>query len=221
MIHDFLFNHVVIISVITWCLAISVKGGFLGRVLPFTDTVHNWCKREHNRELEGLSFAWANKQPINVVSYGAGVALSGLLKWITDASNIGGFIVLLWAYQYFAGYAILIVMLSYVFVLMSMGEEIGCIGTYRLWWGKYRDRGFTRSYGIKKGLQYGAFMGAPLAILTESWLPWLAGLAFVPCYFIGQSIYHRIHGVPSVAYGEPIWGAVIGLCLGYAIKAYF
>lgn len=95
----------------------------------------------------------------------------------------------------------------------SMGEEAGAIGRVGHWWGKYRERGFDRMYGVLKGVQRGAWMGAVFTVAgaTTLSIPIMA-LGFVAAHFIFQEIYYRIHKQDSWAYAEPVVGALIGLC---------
>lgn len=94
-------------------------------------------------------------------------------------------------------------------VAPSMGEEHGAIGTSTHWWGKYRLSGFGRSYGIKKGLQRGVWMGACMALATGYiwYIPF--SLLFIPCVFIGQEIYFRLNGSDSWVLSEPLIGAFV------------
>ena len=96
-------------------------------------------------------------------------------------------------------------------VAPSMGEEHGAIGTTRHGWGEYVDysQAFGRSYGIKKGLQRGVWMGACMALAT-GFTPYIAfSLLFVPAVFIGQEIYYRITGNDSWVLSEPLIGLTV------------
>lgn len=95
----------------------------------------------------------------------------------------------------------------------SMGEEAGAIGRWGHWWGRYKDAGFTRSYGILKGVQRGAWMGAVFTVAgaTTLSIPIMA-LGFPIAHFIGQEIYFRIHKNDNWKYAEIIVGALLGLC---------
>lgn len=101
-------------------------------------------------------------------------------------------------------------------VFMSVGEEVGSIGRLHHWWGVYRDRGFRRTFGIKKALQRGAFMGCAFTLVTHStlFIPVLS-IGFVAAHFVMQEIYFRLHKADSCAYAEPVIGALIGFCLAY------
>lgn len=109
-------------------------------------------------------------------------------------------------------------------VAPSMGEEHGAIGTSQGGWGPYIDalrpdgrKYFGRTYGIKKGIQRGIWIGAIMAAFT-GYLPFVFwSLAFVPAVFIGQEIWWRWRGSNSWALSEPIIGA---LCYGIPTAGY-
>lgn len=93
----------------------------------------------------------------------------------------------------------------------SVGEEHGAIGTSRGGWGPYIDKDFGRSYGLKKALQRGVWMGAIMAIATN-FLPFIYfSLLFIPCVFTGQELMYRIkkEEKPSWVLSEPIVGGVL------------
>lgn len=95
----------------------------------------------------------------------------------------------------------------------SMGEEAGAIGRVGHWWGKYKDAGFTRSYGILKGVQRGAWMGAVFTVAgaTTLSIPIMA-IGFPLAHFIGQELYFRIHKSDDWKYAEVLVGSLLGLC---------
>lgn len=99
-------------------------------------------------------------------------------------------------------------------VFPSMGEEAGAIGRWGYWWGKYKERGFSRSYGVKKALQRGCWLGACFTIATGSvlFLPAMS-FGFVVLHFVGQDIYYRIWKSDDWKYSEPMIGALLGVCL--------
>lgn len=87
-----------------------------------------------------------------------------------------------------------------------------------------------RSYGILKGVQRGAWMGAvftvagatsqfimgqPIDISTVLPIPIMA-LGFPLAHFIGQEIYYRINKTDDWKYSEAIVGALLGLCYALA-----
>lgn len=113
--------------------------------------------------------------------------------------------------------------LFWMLIRSSMGEEAGAAGDYKGAWGDYLDAKkpdgslyFSRSYGIKKGIQYGCFFGAGISMALGSWCFWIAASTFPICYFIGSSIGLYFTGRRSWAFAEPIYGAVLGL--GYALS---
>lgn len=119
----------------------------------------------------------------------------------------------------------------------SMGEEAGAIGRWKFWWGDYKDAiyppshrntgmpVFDRRYGILKGVQRGAWMGAvftvagattsyiageTIAISNVFSIPIMA-LGFPLAHFIGQEIHWRIHGSDNWKYSEVLVGFLLGL----------
>jgi hypothetical protein len=115
----------------------------------------------------------------------------------------------------------LLLMLAWlVAVSPSMGEEAGAIGRIGRHWGDYVDMWGEkegRSYGWRKGLQRGVWLGAPFTVLTG--LPHfiILGALFPVCHFIGQQIYYMIHKVDSWKYAEPLVG---GVCIGISVGVY-
>lgn len=106
-------------------------------------------------------------------------------------------------------------------IASSMGEEAGAIGRYGHWWGEYREHGFSRSYGVKKGLQRGVWIGAMFSVVmgyASLFIPVL-GIGFVAAHFIGQELYYRIHGRDDWKYSEALIGALIGFCYHLALGA--
>lgn len=99
----------------------------------------------------------------------------------------------------------------------SMGEEAGAVGRIGHAWGDYIEKGFGRSYGVKKALQRGVFLGAPFAIITGDPIFLILGALFPVMHFVGQQIYYMIHRVDSWKYAEPLIGAV---CIGIGVGSY-
>lgn len=215
---EFLINYVVIISALTWALAVATKGGFIGRI--FTNWNRFVDKKEAQLigEVDDVKYYWKVKDYKKAVLQSLTLPYHGFLKWWFDGSIIGGTIVLLWAMVYLDGVDVFMVMVAWLFILVSMGEEIGSVGNYSFWWGKYKDRGFPRSYGVKKAVQYGVYSGAVLALTLGSWLPWTAGALCPVVYFIGNSARYKLTGKRSWDWSEPLWGLVIGLGAGYGLK---
>lgn len=102
---------------------------------------------------------------------------------------------------------------AFAFCFSSMGEEAGAVGSYKGGWGDYIDKGFGRSYGIKKALQWGLAWGGLLTLVTGCVWFVPAGATFPVCYFIGSSIA-AYRGQQGWAYAEPIYGAVMGIAMG-------
>lgn len=122
----------------------------------------------------------------------------------------------------------------------SMGEEAGAIGRWKFWWGDYKDAVysatfpahkkagmpvFDRRYGILKGVQRGAWMGAVFTVAgaTSSYIDGetitifnvfpipIMALGFPLAHFIGQEIYYRIHKNDDWKYAEALVGSLLGL----------
>lgn len=94
-------------------------------------------------------------------------------------------------------------------VAPSMGEEHGAIGRWKHAWGEYVELGLGRSYGVKKGIQRGVWIGAIMTLAT-GFIPYIwFSFLFVPCVFIGQELYYRVTGRDSWVLSEPIIGAVV------------
>lgn len=139
--------------------------------------------------------------------------------WLTDGTQLSSILAGL-----YVGYCtdpiqgILFGLAWWVGVMVSMGEEAGSIGHYKGWWGGYKTRGFDRSYGIKKSIQRGIFLGSLLTIATNETLFIIAGATFPVCYFLGSSLHLLIEGKKSTykdswALAEPLYGAVIGIAV--------
>ena len=141
--------------------------------------------------LKGGQFPWVNGRALALVVVGVVVAYLTRDPYLVPAAMVA------WV----------------VGVYPSMGEEAGAVGRWGYWWGKYKDLGFTRSYGVKKALQRGAWMGAAFTLVTGSmvFIPVLTA-GFALSHFLGQELYFRIHGKDDWKYSEVAIGALIGLC---------
>lgn len=97
-------------------------------------------------------------------------------------------------------------------VAPSMGEEAGAVGGYK---GNWRPEGAT--WGWKRGLQRGVFLGAMLALALNDTLMIIAGASFPLCYFLGISIQQYRTGkiIADWHLAEWIYGAVVGVALAY------
>lgn len=112
-------------------------------------------------------------------------------------------------------------------VAASMGEEVGAIGDDKGAWGDYMDavypvthakagqKVFGRMYGVKKGIQRGIFLMAPLAlVLNTAWL--LApGLLYVPIHFVMGCARRWTTGRREWDWAEPVVGLAIGAGIGF------
>lgn len=104
-------------------------------------------------------------------------------------------------------------------MVMSMGEEAGAVGRWGHAWGQYirvkdvdGENPFGRSYGVKKALHRGVFLGALLTLATGFTPFILAGASFPLVYFLGSTLTYLIMKKPqSWTLAEPIYGAVIGI----------
>lgn len=183
-----------IVYIITFAIAYMVKGGWLGKI----KAVHDFEQK-----------SWLSGRMVD------GKVLSTIIIFVLGLMSYDitqGFI---WSVAWLLA------------VAPSMGEEAGAIGRTDKWWGDYKDavypeghykQGqmvFDRRYGILKGVQRGAWMGAVFTVAgaTTLSIP-IMGLGLVAAHFIGQELYFRIHKQgQSWAYAEPLVGALIGLCV--------
>jgi len=162
---------------------------------------------------------------ISTLVFAAAVALKGghLEKLGINLPVLNGFhlsLLLVGAYSFFMLplFGAILFIAGFALLRMSMGEEAGAVGDYAGAWGEYIDKGFGRSYGVKKAAQYGAFAGGFMALaLGGAWPMWLAGVAMPAVYFVGNSLYRFKHGTSSWAYSEPLWGAALGIAFALSI----
>lgn len=105
---------------------------------------------------------------------------------------------------------------SYVYKL-SMGEEGGAI-INNIGNNQYIDNpdDFGREFGIKKGIQRGITDGAAFALALWSPIMIVAGLFFVPIYWLMSKLKHKITGQNDWAWAEPTYGFVFGVCAIFA-----
>lgn len=198
---------------IIFTLAVSIKGGLLGRVFTNWGRFTKQLERDLEESLLFLDKAWTDNSYWRVVINAAHVVKEGVLKWFFDGSIIS---VSLIAGTMLFSLPINEAMLftaAYALILVSMGEEAGAVGDYKEGWGDYVELpdNFGRTYGIKKAIQYGAFAGGAMALVTASWCLWIAGALMPLVYFAGNSLYRYVKGGRGWEYSEPLWGAVLGL----------
>lgn len=146
-----------------------------------------------------------------------GAFLFALLFNVTTVSVDGGaygvpeYAVHFWPALVFAGAWLLS-------VAPSMGEEHGAVGRIGNAWGEYveYDEDFGRSYGIKKAIQRGVWMGAIMAFATGYiwYIP--ASLLFVPAVFAGQQLGYMIFKRDGWVLSEPLIGAFV-----FGLPTYF
>lgn len=140
----------------------------------------------------------------------------GVLGFLIDGTRLTTLIVTIWMVWAAGPVGFLIGLAWFLGIASSMGEEAGASGTYKEWWGPYKN--FGRSYGIKKALQRGIYQGALLTLVT-GYTPFIvAGATFPICYFVGQSLYTLIHNKNSTAYAEPVFYGVIGVAFSFYLE---
>lgn len=215
----------VLISTLIFALAVSVKGGLLGKVFKNWGRYVGQRKTIFNAYIEVMKTAWKDKDYATFVRDIPGFLLTAFVKWFMDGSVISMFIVFVYvaASQPSLTVAALFA-LSWCLIWMSMGEEAGAAGDYKGAWGEYITAtvngklAFGRSYGIKKGIQYGAFAGAGMALAIGSWTLWIAGAMFPLCYYLGNCFQVWVSGGKHRGwqFSEPLWGAAVGLAYGLA-----
>lgn len=221
----------VLISILVFALAVSVKGGLLGNIFTNWKRLVERVETTFSATLSELKASWSDRAYGRLVKAAFVLPFRAFAKWFLDGSVISLFIVFVYvaASQPSLTVAALFA-LSWCLIWMSMGEEAGAAGDYKEAWGDYMEAVypashskagqlmFGRSYGIKKGIQYGAFCGAGMALAMGSWCLWIAGALFPLCYFTGNSIQRFVSGGAKRGwvYSEPLWGAVVGLGYGLA-----
>lgn len=105
-------------------------------------------------------------------------------------------------------------------VAMSMGEEQAAVGDYSGGSGPYLDKGFGRTFGVKKAIQRGLVYGVAFTLATQAIIFLPLCLLYVPCVWIGQSLNLLILKHKGWEIAEPIIGAiVIGIGLGLHFNA--
>ena len=213
----------ILLSVAFFALALSIKGGLLGRIFKNWDRVTQELTAKLQFGISDVKDSWANRRWAQLGKAVFLLPFTAFAKWFVDGSVISLFLAFLFvaATQPSLTVAVLFAA-AWTLLWSSMGEEAGSAGDYVEWWGKYKDKGFKRDYGIKKGIQYGCFAGAGMALSVGSWALWIAGALFPLCYYLGNSLYRYRHkgAKRGWAYSEPIWGSVVGLAYAFAKMGY-
>lgn len=222
-----------IICVSCFAFAMMCKGGWL-QILAGKDSenqwrilrLERWLKRERNEAVEKIKSLWQAKKYSNLPKACFELIYKALFEWVVDGSIISCFVIFITVLlttqsidtaTYFT--------LAWVLILSSMGEEAGAAGDYKGGWGPYIElkdnQGnvkLGRNYGLKKGVQYGAFgCGAMALVMEGAWPLWIAGVSFPLVYYIGTSAKTFITGRRDWAWAEPLWGAVIGLAYYFSL----
>jgi hypothetical protein len=173
----------------------AIKGGWLGMV-PRVDALRESSKF-WDRVLDGKVAS-----TIGVYVYFAVVlSVYGGMVWYWDLLIAPAMCSVAWL----------------ISVTPSMGEEAGACGRIGHAWGDYIDKGFGRSYGIKKALQRGVWIGVPWTVITGLSHFLLLGLLFPVIHFAMQEFYYLVHKTDSWKYAEPVVGAI---CIGVGVAIY-
>jgi len=212
-----------LISIIVFAAAVAIKGGWLGKVFTNWGRLVDKVEASFEDAISSVKTAWHNRTYKELFKFLFVLPFKGFAKWFLDGSVISLFIVFFFvaASQPSMTVAVLCA-LSWCLIWSSMGEEAGAAGDYVGWWGDYKDAGFNRSYGIKKGIQYGAFFGAGMSMAVGSWCIWIAAASFPLFYFLGNSFQRYVSkgAVRGWQYSEPLYGAIVGLGYALALSGY-
>lgn len=226
----------IIISMIVFASAVAIKGGWLGTIFTNWNRLVKRVEATFSDTVSQLKSAWSKiaQSPTELSAYvglfkpAFVLPFQGFAKWFLDGSVISLFLVVVYVAATQPSLTVAALFgLSWMLIWSSMGEEAGAAGDYKGAWGEYIEArnpdgqlAFTRSYGIKKGIQYGCFFGAGLSMAVGSWTLWIAAATFPICYFLGSSLHRWLKGERSWTYAEPLYGSVIGLAYGLAMKGY-
>lgn len=150
------------------------------------------------------------------------------IKWFVDGTQLSSFLAAVTVGLYTDPIAGALFGLAWwLGVMPSMGEEAGAVGRWGHAWGQYirsidpKDGkpAFDRSYGIKKAIQRGVFLGALLTLVT-GYTPFIiAGATFPIAYFIGTSFAYYVLKQDGWAPAEPLYGAFLGIAAAYYMGA--
>lgn len=228
----------ILISMIVFAVAVAVKGGWAGTVFTNWNRLVERVEATFSETVSQLKTAWSKitqtpsefRVYVELFKLAFVLPFHGFAKWFLDGSVISLFIVFVYAAMTIPDLnAALLLAASWMLIWSSMGEEAGAIGDYKGGWGQYVDStrpdgrlSFKngRAYGVKKGIQYGVMFGAGMSMAVGSWTLWIAAATFPICYFLGSSLHQWLKGTRSWTYAEPLYGAVIGLAYGLAMKGY-
>lgn len=219
-----------LLSILIFAAAVAIKGGWLGKVFTNWQRLVNRVEASFEEAISSAETAWHNRAYKELFKSLFVLPFKGFAKWFLDGSVISLFIVFFYvaASQPSLTVAILAA-LGWCLIWSSMGEEAGAAGDYKGAWGEYVEArnpdgelAFNRSYGIKKGIQYGAFFGGVMSMAVGSWCIWIAAMTFPLCYFLGSSLQRYISDgkIRGWQYAEPLYGAVVGLGYALAISGY-
>lgn len=165
---------------------------------------------------------------LDIIVFAVAVSLKGgwhkrFFTTKIDGTHLSFILIALYAwYMLPLGTAVMFT-LGWMLISASMGEEAGAVGDYKAWWGDYEEaiyppghseagqRVFDRSYGIKKGIQYGLQTGSVMALSLGNWSMAIAGALFPVAYYLGSSLYYYLHRHHAWTYAEPVWGVFFGV----------
>lgn len=213
-----------VINILVFALAVSVKGGLLGRIFKNWKRLTDKLDKELKEANQVIASLWDGGQYLKLLGAVVLYPFVAFAKWFVDGSIISWFIILGVTLLQLPVEDALVFTLAYALIFQSMGEEAGAVGDYKGGWGDYVEfpDNFGRSYGIKKAFQYGAVLGGALGLVMASWTLFIAGAAMPLVYFAGSSLRLWLKGEQKRgwAYSEPMWGAALGLAFVLAKHGY-
>lgn len=220
----------ILLSILVFSVAVAVKGGWIGKVFTNWKRLVDKVEASFEEAISSVKTAWHNRAFKELFKSLFVLPFKGFAKWFLDGSVISLFIVFFYVAASQPSLTVAFMCaLSWCLIWSSMGEEAGAAGDYKEGWGQYVDsvrpdgrKAFSRTYGIKKGIQYGCFFGAGMSMAMGSWCIWIAAATFPLCYFLGNSIqrYFSNGAVRGWQYAEPLYGAVVGLGYALALSGY-
>lgn len=207
------------ITLLVFSTAVALKGGWIGGILTNWDRFTKKFEVEMTWHIEAIRQCWRDKQYGLLAKFCGRFVGVAFGKWFFDGSIMSLFLVM-WYVGFTIGDAATTALFTagWFTIMMSMGEEAGAAGDHKGPWGDYIEavdatgkQLFSRTYGIKKGIQYGAFAGGIMALALGSWCPWIAGALFPLVYFGGSSLRMAATGKRGWSWAEPLWGLVFGI----------